>query len=216
MIALLLLQALTRPAPIDQYLMERHAEIALARSAAPASVSRDAGVVVLGPRGYETAADSKNGFVCIVERSWMGPFDDPMFLNPVVKAPLCLNPPAVRTHLPLVYKATAMVVARVPKQAMFDSIKAAFATGALPLPALGSMSYMLSKQQDFGPPDGHAEPHLMFWYAQKDHMTWGAEANGTPIEVHENSPDPITTFIISVDKWSDGSPYTSTSSAPPG
>ena len=34
-------------APLDQYLMERNAEIELAKSAAPDSISRDAGVMVL-------------------------------------------------------------------------------------------------------------------------------------------------------------------------
>src|SRR5215469_3097262 len=65
-------------APIEQYLMEdRNSEIALARSAAPESISRDAGVMVLGRHGYETAIKGKNGFVCIVERSWTAPIDDP-------------------------------------------------------------------------------------------------------------------------------------------
>ena len=42
--------------PADQYLMaDRNAEIALARSAAPDSISRDAEVLVLGRHGYETA-----------------------------------------------------------------------------------------------------------------------------------------------------------------
>jgi hypothetical protein len=40
-------------APIDQYLMkDQGAEIALARSAAPESVSRDAEVLVLGRHGF--------------------------------------------------------------------------------------------------------------------------------------------------------------------
>ena len=57
-------------APLEQYLMaDRNAEIALARSAAPPSISRDAEVMVLGSHGYETAVKGKNGFVCIVERS---------------------------------------------------------------------------------------------------------------------------------------------------
>jgi hypothetical protein len=57
-------------APVEQYLMEdRNAEIALARSAAPESISRDAEVMVLGRPGYETAIEGKNGFMCIVERS---------------------------------------------------------------------------------------------------------------------------------------------------
>ena len=41
--------------PLDQYLMERNAEIALARSAAPPSISSGATVMVLGRHGYETA-----------------------------------------------------------------------------------------------------------------------------------------------------------------
>lgn len=53
-------------AVLDQYLMERNAEIALARSAAPDSISRDADVFVLGPHGYEIAVKGKNEFVCVV------------------------------------------------------------------------------------------------------------------------------------------------------
>src|ERR1700754_5149605 len=42
-------------APVSQYLMEKNAEVQLARSAAPESISRDATIVVLGRQGYETA-----------------------------------------------------------------------------------------------------------------------------------------------------------------
>jgi hypothetical protein len=69
-------------APIDQYMMDRNAEIAMARSAAPEAISRDAKVMVLGRHGYETAIEGKNGVVCVVERSWMSPFDGPGFWNP--------------------------------------------------------------------------------------------------------------------------------------
>ena len=68
-------------APVDQYLMERNAEILLARSAAPDSISSDATILVLGRQGYETAVRGKNGFVCMVERSWMAAFDSPEFWN---------------------------------------------------------------------------------------------------------------------------------------
>src|SRR5229473_3319529 len=81
-------------APIDQYLMDRNAEIALARSAAPDSISRDAEVSVLGRRGYETAVKGKNGFVCVVERGWMGPFAGEFavnFWNPKLRGPICFN-----------------------------------------------------------------------------------------------------------------------------
>src|ERR1700678_3911031 len=66
-------------APLDQYLMDRNAEIVLARSAAPEAISRDAEIWVVGQHGYETAVKGKNGWVCVVERSWGSDFDDPEF-----------------------------------------------------------------------------------------------------------------------------------------
>ena len=65
----------SKMAPVDQYLMERNAEILLARSAAPDSISKDATILVLGRQGYETAVRGENGFVCMVERSSMEAFD---------------------------------------------------------------------------------------------------------------------------------------------
>jgi hypothetical protein len=97
-------------APLDQYLTERNAEIALARSAAPPSISQDAEVMVLGRHGYETAVKGKNGFVCIVERSWTAGIDDPDFWNPKLRAPICFNPPAARSYLPLTIKKTEWVL----------------------------------------------------------------------------------------------------------
>jgi len=76
-------------APLDQYLMERNAEIALARSAAPESVSRDAEAMILGRHGYEIAAKGKNGFRSMVERSWTAGIDDPDFWNPKLRVSIC-------------------------------------------------------------------------------------------------------------------------------
>ena len=191
-------------APIDQYLMDRNAEITLARSAAPAAISRDAEVLVLGPKGYETVVKGKNGFVCVVERSWMAPFDDPEFLNPDQRLPLCLNPPAARSHLPLTLKTTELALAGLSRAQMFDAIKAAFDKKELPLPEPGSMCYMMSKQQYFGRKYGNADSHLMFWFPKTDDMFWGAGLSGSPVYVHQYSPQPITEFIVSVFKWSDG------------
>src|SRR5271169_4040127 len=81
-------------APLEQYLMERNAEIALARSAAPESISRDAEVMVLGRHGYETVVKGTNGFVCVVERGWTAGIDDPVFWNPKIRGAICFNPPA--------------------------------------------------------------------------------------------------------------------------
>jgi len=98
-------------APLDQYLMaNRNAEIALAQSAAPTSISRDATVLVLEKSGYETVVEGKNGFTCLVERAWMSPFDSPEFWNPKMRGPICYNPAAVRTILPFTINRTKLVL----------------------------------------------------------------------------------------------------------
>ena len=99
-------------APLDQYLMpDGNSEIALARSAAPASISDGAEVMVLGPKGYTTAVKGTNGFLCIVERSWGAATDEPEFWNPKVRAPICFNPPAARTFVPIFLMKTKLVLA---------------------------------------------------------------------------------------------------------
>src|SRR5258708_29454785 len=99
-------------APLDQYLIpDEKAEIALARSSAPASISDAAEVMVLRRDGYETAVKGSNGFVCIVERFWATPTDDPEFWNSKVLAPHFFNPAASRTFLPIFLKKTNLVLA---------------------------------------------------------------------------------------------------------
>jgi hypothetical protein len=195
-----------RMAPIDHYLMERNAEIALGRSAAPESISRDAEVLVLGRHGYEAAVKGKNGFVCIVERSWTAAYDDPEFLSPKLRYPICFNPPAARSHLPLTFKRTELALAGQSKTQMFDTLKAAFDKKELPLPELGAMCYMMSKQAYFGSSYGNGGPHLMFYLPRMDGATWGAELPGSPVIVHQDTPDPVTVFVIPLPKWSDGTP----------
>ncbi len=143
-------------APIDQYLMEdREAEIALARSAAPESISRDAEILVLGRHVYETAVNGNNGFVCIVERSWTAPIDDPGFWNPKGRAPLCLNAAAVHSYLPRTIRKTDLILAGRTKAQMMEAIVAAIDKKELPAMELGAMCYMLSKQGYLSDRDGH-------------------------------------------------------------
>jgi hypothetical protein len=191
-------------AALDQYLMERNAEIALARSAAPESISRGAEVLVLGRHGYETAVKGKNGFVCLVERGWTAPIDDPDFWNPRLRGPICLNPPAARSYLPLTIKKTESVLAGQSKAQMFESIKAGLDKKELPTPEAGAMSYMLSKEQYLGDSARHWHPHLMFFLPESDAVTWGAGLPGSPIMESKDTQDRLTVFLIPVSKWSDG------------
>jgi hypothetical protein len=192
-------------APLDQYLMtDRNAEIALARSAAPESISRDAEVMVLGRHGYETADKGKNGFVCVVQRSWIAGFDDPDFWNPKLRAPICLNPPAARSYLPLIIKRTELVLAARSKDQMFEDIKAAADKKELPAMEPGAMCYMLSKQGYLSDRDGHWRPHLMFFAPLTDPAAWGANLPGSPLIAFKDTPERVTVFLIPVGHWSDG------------
>ena len=195
-------------ASIEQYLMsDRNAEIALARSAAPESISSDAKILVLGWRGYETARDGKNGFVCVVERSWMSPFNSAEFWNPKVRVPACFNPAAARSILPLTIKRTEMVLAGVSKAQMIDSIKAEFDNKELPAPEPGAMCYMMSRAGHLNDAVGHYVPHLMFYFPLTDKSSWGADLPDSPVTLNpqfQGGPEPITEFVIPVAKWSDG------------
>jgi len=191
-------------APLDQYLMERNAEIALAQSAAPESISRDAEVMVLGRHGYETVIKGENGFVCMVQRSWTAGIDDPDFWNPKLRAPICFNPPAARTYLPLTIKKTEWVLTGQSKAQMFSSVKAAFDKKELPALEPGAMAYMMSKQGYLGDPVGRWHPHLMFFVPPTDAATWGANLPGSPIVAGDAPEDRLTVFLIPVPKWSDG------------
>jgi hypothetical protein len=192
-------------APIEQYLMEdREAEIALARSAAPESISRDAEILVLGRHGYETAVKGKNGFVCIVERSWTAPIDDPGFWNPKGRAPLCLNAAAARSYLPRQIRKTDLILAGRTKAQMMGAIVAAINKKELPTMERGAMCYMLSKQGYLSDRDGHWHPHLMFFYSGTDPAVWGAGLPGSPIFAFNDTWEHLTTFLVPLREWSDG------------
>ncbi len=192
-------------APLEQYLIaDRNAEIAMARSAAPESISRDAEVMVLGSHGYETAVKGKNGFVCMVERSWTAGIDHPEFWNPKLRGPICFNAAAARSYLPLTIKKTELILAGQSKAQMFESIKAGLDKKELPMQETGAMCYMMSKEGYLNDQAGHWHPHLMFFVPQTEAGTWGADLPGSPILASADPEDRLTIFMVPVAKWSDG------------
>ena len=193
-------------APIEQYRMDRDAEIALARSAAPASISKDASIMVMGQKTYETAVKGTNGFVCLVARSWTAPFENPEFWNPKNRSPECFNPPAALTVLPYVLKETEMALAGFSKTQMFDAIKAAVDKKELGAPASGSLTYMMSKEGYLTDRPPHNLNHLMYDLPRIDGAAWGANLPGVPIYFQQLNPAPITEFYVVMGNWSDGTP----------
>ena len=206
-----------RMAPIDEYLMDRNAEITLARSAAPASISKDATVLVLGPKGYETAVQGKSGFVCMVERGWVGTLDWSEMWNPKIRGADCLNPPAARSILPLARLRTEMLLAGDSRVEVIDRIREALGKGELPPLEPGAMSYMMSKASYLTDSAGHNCPHLMFFMPVADGVTWGAGLPGSPVSSvpywlfgnggvsqEASGLPPVRIFTVGVPKWSDG------------
>jgi hypothetical protein len=192
-------------APIEQYHVASVAEeVALARSAANAAVSGDAEVMVLGSHGYETAAKGTNGFVCLVERSWATNFDDPQFWNSKLRAPHCFNAAAARSVMPAYLKRTELVLSGLPKDQVEARMKKAVATKVIGAPEQGAMCYMMSKQGYLNDTVGHWHPHVMFFLPTTDAASWGANLDGSQVFAAQGNPEPVTTFMVPVMTWSDG------------
>jgi len=195
-------------APIEQYLMvDRSAEIALARSAAPESVSRDAEVQVLGRDGFETAVKGKNGFVCIVGRGWTSA-PDSEFWNPKVRVPMCVNAAAARSYLLRLTEITELALAGHTLAQVNEAIAAAIAKKELPPMESGAMCYMMGKQGYGGDSAPHWPSHLMFFYSDMDPAIWGANLPGSPVVGMNDPVEHLTQFVVAVQRWSDGTETT--------
>ena len=119
----------------------------------------------------------------------MAPFDDPEFLNPDQRLPLCLNrrrtiPPA--SHF---QRRRSWPWLGCPELRCL-TLKAAYDEGTA-VAGTGAMCYMMSKQQYFGHKVGNAGSPSDVVVPKTDDMIWGAEASDSPVDVHQYSPQPI-------------------------
>jgi len=187
-------------APIAQYRMDRSAEIALARTAAPASISGDAEILVLGERNFEVAVQGKNGFVCAVGRAFAGPLNNPEFWSPRNRSPMCYNPPAARSLLPYAMKQAGMALAGASKAQITEAVRAAVARKELGAPESGSMVYMMSRNAYLTDRGGHNLAHLMF------ELPRGGLFQEDPNFFVSWDPAPVIEFNVRVGTWSDGTP----------
>jgi hypothetical protein len=185
-------------APIEQYRMDRDAEIALARTAAPASISRDAEILVLGQKNYETAVKGKNGFLCVVGRAFAGPLNNPEFWSPKNRSPICWNPPAARSLWPYAVKETGMALAGASKAQIADAIRTAVAKKELGVPETGSMAYMMSKEAYLTDRGDHNLAHVMF------ELPRNGVFQDDPNYFVSWDPAPVIEFNVPVGQWSDG------------
>ncbi|HLH07078.1 MAG TPA: hypothetical protein VKW78_07570 [Terriglobales bacterium] len=206
--------------PLEQYLMDRDAAIALARSAAPESISKDASVLVLTPKGWETAVKGTNGFVCMSGPSWTASIDFYDVWSPKQKGAICLNPAAVRSILPIYYKLTEMTLAGVVDvEGRIAGIQEAYAKHEIPALEPAAMSYMMSKNaylSHLG--QTHNLCHVMFFLPMKGPGELGDNDPNSPVSSTSiwfpdpDKPDsplnkelpPLRVVPIAVPYWSDG------------
>jgi hypothetical protein len=189
------------------YLMaSKGEEIALARSAAPPSISMHAAVLVLGSRGYVTAVKGSNGFVCLDVRSWDNPVTvkSADFWNPKFRAPYCVNAAAARSVLPRYLMRTDWVLAGASRKEIGAREEAAWTAGRLEAPAPGSLCYMMSKRGRWiGNNPGPWRPHLMFYFPRAHAPSWGANLRGAPVFLIGDKHRAV--LLVLVPAWSDGS-----------
>lgn len=198
---------LSMPPIADYRTASREDEAAMARSAAPPSISDQAKVLVLGDHGYEIAAEGSNGFVCIVQRGWANEFGNAEFWNPNTRSPVCFNPVSARSVLPTFLMRTEWVLAGKTVPQMQAMTADAMADGRIVPPETGAMCYMMSKlgflsDEDSGP----WHPHLMFFVPEGESAEWGANLAGVPIIGGPTNAEPFSIFLLTVERWSDGSP----------
>lgn len=194
-------------APMQEYLMpDVSAEIALARSAAPVSISDGAEVMVLGRDGYKTAVKGTNGFLCIVERSWAQDSNDAEYWNPKMRAPHCFNPLAARSFAPIYLRKTRLVLAGKSRGEVAREIAAALDNKQLPTLEPGAMAYMMSKQQYLNDRDKNWHPHAMFFFSGDMTKSWAADAPNSPLLAANDPENRVTILFVLADQWSDGSP----------
>lgn len=138
-------------------LLPLNEEVALARSAAPPSVSDSAAVWVFSDSGY-VLASSGNGAACYVARSW-----------PASLEPHCFDAEGAESIMKIHMREVELLHRGATPEQVDRELGAAIMSGTLRLPRRPAMSWMMSAEQslisDSGRPAGRWRPHVMIYYA---------------------------------------------------
>ena len=191
--------------PLRDFLLPREAEIALARSAAPPSVTDRATIKILTESGYRVAQPGDNGFVCMVLRGWSAPTFTPGFVRdlvyePRVQAPICFNPVAARTVLPYQELRAKLGMAGKSPDEIRDAVEAAYANGAIPAIDGIGFAYMWSADQFLAPPIGAWRPHVMVYTPYYSNAMLGGHSFDSALpHVTDDEGTPFCVTVIPVD-----------------
>ncbi len=138
-------------------LLPRDVEIALARSAAPTTVSDSARVLVLADSGYVEAVAGSNGVTCLVNRSWRHALE-----------PHCYDAEGSATVMRIEIRRNELRHRGVEESRIDREIADGIVSGRFRLPRRPAVSYMMSGRQllynDDGRRVGPWRPHLMIYF----------------------------------------------------
>src|SRR5262249_30170816 len=192
--------------PIDRYLMPRDAEIALAKSAAPATLADPAVIKVLTKSGYVVAQEGDNGIVCMVMRGFSAPTYTPaqfrdLVYDPTVHAPICFTAAAARTVMPYYELRTKLAMEGKGPDQIADSLQSAYVRGELPRRDGVTFAYMWSAHQQLGPGIGAWHPHMMVFAPYYENSMLGGNEFGGPLpQVSDDAGTPFSVVLIPVDE----------------
>jgi hypothetical protein len=191
--------------PLAEYLMPRDAEVALARSAAPANISGGATIKVLTQSGYALDRKGDNGFVCMVMRGWTAPTYTPeqfrdLVYDSTVRAPICFDPGAVHTVMPYYELRSKLAMEGLTPDRIAQRVESAYARGELPRREGVTFAYMWSADQHLGPGVGHWHPHMMVFSPYYKNAMLGNNEFGQPLPiVTDDGGTPFAVVVIPVD-----------------
>jgi len=191
--------------PIDRYLMPRDAELALARTAAPPSLSERATIKVLTRSGFVVAHEGNNGAVCMVMRGFAAPTYTPaqfrdLVYDPTVRAPICFTAPAAKVAMPYYEMRTTLALEGRDPDQIAAAVKAAYTKGTLPRRDGVTFAYMWSAHQHLASGIGAWHPHVMLFAPNYDNAMVGGNPFGSLLpQVTDDAGTPFTVVVIPVD-----------------
>jgi len=190
---------------LSEYMMLRDAEMALARSAAPATISGRATIKVLTPAGYQVAHDGDNGFVCVVMWGWSAPTYTPapfreLVYDASVRAPICFDPGASRTVMPYYELRSRLGMEGKTPDQIAEGVQAAYVKGELPKRDGVSFAYMWSADQHLASGIGHWHPHVMVFAPYYENSMLGGNPFGSVLpQLSDDAGTPFAVVVIPVD-----------------
>jgi hypothetical protein len=132
------------------------AQIALAESAGPPDVARDATIFVLGPQGYKQVREGRNGFTCLIARQF-----------PNTVEPECFDAEGTATLVPVRMFVEAERAKGTSEAAIEKAVANGYGSGRFVGPRKPGLVYMLSSHNVVFDPVRkqiiHFPGHLMFY-----------------------------------------------------